>query len=249
MSKAYSPFAGSISYGFRAYPGHNGTDIRPAKRYTFGNEVQAMLPGKIVDICRSQKNMQKTRGIGKNLDYGILTGNGFVIENADTEYQIYNHVLPDSKWKIGDTVRAGDRLGVNDNSGNQTGAHLHMEYRRYTKSAGCYMPYDANYLFRLYNLKVGAPLGTTGTKNGSTPAAAKPKPPVGKKYISVQLGSRNSTVGKVQDALRKQGYTKQVSDNYFGKDQTEFNVIDFQKRTGLHPDGVAGEKTQKKLGL
>lgn len=53
---------------------------------------------------------------------------------------------------------------------------------------------------------------------------------------------------RIQAALKKQGYTKQVIDGYYG-DQTAANVRDFQKRTGLVQDGLAGPATMKRLGL
>ena len=53
---------------------------------------------------------------------------------------------------------------------------------------------------------------------------------------------------KIQQALKKQGYTRQGVDGYYG-DQTETNVRDFQRRTGLKPDGIAGSITQKRLGI
>lgn len=53
---------------------------------------------------------------------------------------------------------------------------------------------------------------------------------------------------KVQKALIKQGYTKQTVDGYYG-DQTAANVRDFQRRTGLVQDGMAGPITLKKLGI
>lgn len=53
---------------------------------------------------------------------------------------------------------------------------------------------------------------------------------------------------KVQKALRKQGYSKQTVDGYYG-DQTAANVRDFQRRTGLVQDGLAGPITLKKLGI
>lgn len=52
----------------------------------------------------------------------------------------------------------------------------------------------------------------------------------------------------VQKALRKQGYSKQGIDGYYG-DQTAANIRDFQRRVGLKQDGLAGPATLKKLGL
>jgi len=55
-------------------------------------------------------------------------------------------------------------------------------------------------------------------------------------------------VKAVQSALKKQGYTKQTVDGYDG-DQTTANTRDYQRRVGLVPDGIAGPKTRKKLGV
>src|SRR5690606_12894247 len=52
----------------------------------------------------------------------------------------------------------------------------------------------------------------------------------------------------VQQALRDEGYTKQIVDGYYG-DQTAANVRDYQRRVGLAVDGLAGPKTLKKLGV
>lgn len=243
--KACSPFHGDLSSKFRGYPGHNGTDIRPEVRYSYGNPVAAMLPGTVVDLVRHQKEGDKDNGIGRSYDIGFMTGNGVAIENADGEHQIFNHCLPVASLKIGDKVVAGQIIAHNDKSGNQTGAHIHMEYRR-KNAKGIYAPVDAQYLFDKYDIKVGDPISVT-----SKPVAVKPKPakPWVKRYVTVKLGSRNSTVGRVQKALRTKGYTQQIVDNYFGKDQTEFNVRHFQRNNGLFEDGIAAEKTQRKLGI
>ena len=241
--KAASPFHGELSSKFRGYPGHNGTDIRPAKRYSYGNSVAAMLPGIVVDVVKHQKKGDKDNGIGRSYDIGFMTGNGCIIQNADGEHQVYNHMMPNVS--IGDGILAGEIIGKNDDSGNQTGAHIHFEYRR-KNAKGIYAPVDAQYLFDKYDIEVGAPLSTV-----SKPVTAKPKPPspAVKKYFTVKLGSRNATVGRVQQALRNHGYNQQVVDNYFGKDQTEFNIRHFQRNNNLYVDGIAGEKTQRKLGL
>ncbi|MGP9034893.1 peptidoglycan-binding domain-containing protein [Glutamicibacter mysorens] len=52
----------------------------------------------------------------------------------------------------------------------------------------------------------------------------------------------------VQQALRDEGYTRQIVDGYYG-DQTAANVRDYQRRVGLTQDGLAGPKTLKKLGV
>ncbi|WP_346922894.1 peptidoglycan-binding protein [Glutamicibacter creatinolyticus] len=55
-------------------------------------------------------------------------------------------------------------------------------------------------------------------------------------------------VKAVQNALRREGYTKQGVDGYYGN-QTKANVKDYQRRVGLVQDGNAGPITRKKLGV
>lgn len=52
----------------------------------------------------------------------------------------------------------------------------------------------------------------------------------------------------VQSALKAEGYSKQGVDGYYGA-QTAANVRDFQKRTKLKVDGLAGPATLKRLGI
>lgn len=95
-----------------------------------------------------------------------------------------------------------------------------------------------------------------GTGDVAPVASVKPKPvaskpvakPAAKTYRSLKKGMAGADVGKLQQALRSKGYTKQIVDRHFG-DQTRANVLDWQKRKGLYRDGIAGKITQKSLGL
>ena len=69
-----------------------------------------------------------------------------------------------------------------------------------------------------------------------------------KKYRSLRRGSTGNDVLAVARALRSRGYTKQGDTRTYTA-QLEANVKDYQRRTGLVQDGVAGEITQKRLGL
>lgn len=53
---------------------------------------------------------------------------------------------------------------------------------------------------------------------------------------------------RIQTALRRKGYTKQIVDGHYG-DQTAYNVRHFQRHNGLKVDGLAGPKTMHALGL
>ena len=63
-----------------------------------------------------------------------------------------------------------------------------------------------------------------------------------------KIGSRSDEVKKIQTALRDKGYFTSNIDGIFGT-LTKNAVIAFQKDNGLTPDGIAGEKTLKALGI
>ena len=63
-----------------------------------------------------------------------------------------------------------------------------------------------------------------------------------------KIGSRSEEVRAVQQALKEKGYYNYTVDGIFGT-RTRSAVVSFQKDNGLDPDGIAGEKTLKALGV
>ncbi len=63
-----------------------------------------------------------------------------------------------------------------------------------------------------------------------------------------KIGSRSDEVTAVQQALKEKGYYDYTVDGIFGT-RTRAAVISFQRDNGLQPDGIAGEKTLKALGV
>ncbi len=63
-----------------------------------------------------------------------------------------------------------------------------------------------------------------------------------------KMGSRSREVERVQSALKNRGYYTYTVDGIFGT-RTRSAVINFQRDHGLSPDGIAGEKTLKALGV
>lgn len=61
-------------------------------------------------------------------------------------------------------------------------------------------------------------------------------------------GSRGTEVKKIQTKLRDLGYYRGNVDSVFG-DQTRNALVRFQRAKGLTPDGVAGTKTLRALGV
>ena len=63
-----------------------------------------------------------------------------------------------------------------------------------------------------------------------------------------KVGSRSEEVRAVQESLKNKGYYDYTVDGIFGT-RTRAAVINFQRDNGLNPDGIAGEKTLKALGV
>ena len=169
------------------------------------------------------------------LDHGTLTDK----YGADRTLTNYGHM---SRIDVapGERVTAGQVIGRTGKTGNATGVHAHIGVR--------------------FNGKYSDParwLKNKGVVPGQTAplkAAAKPKPvpaaPKGKTYrnLSKRNKSRGADVRAVSAALRRQGYKWQKDTSTFTA-QLDVNVRDFQRRTGLWEDGVAGKITQQRLGL
>ena len=168
------------------------------------------------------------------IDHGLLTGNG----SSDYTLTNYGHL---SKILVapGERVQAGQLIGYMGATGNVTGVHLHAGVRFKKKGTKKYKWAS----FHKWMKSKGITPGETAPREPSSSSK-----PTGKTYRSLRNGSRGDDVGRVQRELRSEGYTKQIVDNWYG-DQTEANVRDFQRRTGLVQDGIAGPITQKRLGI
>lgn len=209
---------------------HAGMDIAAL----VGTDVYAAFGG-VVESVRTDSYPGDPR-----LWKGAKSGNHVLIRNSDNARQYYGH-LSKVSVREGDTIVAGQLIGEVGATGMVTGPHVHFE----TWSNGnMNSHFNPRILFMRYSLKPGSKPATGDVKPVGKVDKSKPKP----KYTTVRKGSRNSTVGRVQQALRAQGYTKQIVDRWYGA-QTVANVKDFQRRTGLVQDGVAGPITQKRLGL
>ncbi len=103
------PFEGPLTshFGWRWGRNHNGTDID----LNVWDPVVAAFPG-VVRVSRAYKG------------YGRVV----VIRHYNGLETLYAH-LHRLKLKPGDTVEAGDVIGLGGNSGNSTGSHLHFEVR------------------------------------------------------------------------------------------------------------------------
>lgn len=112
--------------GTNTYDGHHGTDIAiwPYSLYKMDNnqiEVVAAAAGTIV---------QKSDGnFDRNCSSNSLTANSIIIQHADGSHALYWHMKNGSVTAktVGQTVAAGEKIGVVGSSGSSSGPHLHFE--------------------------------------------------------------------------------------------------------------------------
>ena len=121
MTTAFVPTASrriSAPYGIRTYRMHRGVDMGLC--HGEDRSIVAAFTGVVTKV----RNQGRRKGYGK---YVILDhGNGLTT--------LYAHL---ASWQVhvGDTLQAGDTIGVGGNTGRSFGAHLHFE-----------MKYHGNYI-------------------------------------------------------------------------------------------------------
>lgn len=272
MSTMVSPFDGRLAQNHGdsgGYRGHKGMDIAPPKPGQTGMPVYAAFAGTVRKIHRTAKNGGKTSTWAPG-----RTGNGGLISNPDGEGNGYNHMKPVAGLSVGDKVEAGDLLGYNDKSGNQTSPHLHLEFWADWRNPNS--DYDPQLAFRKFGIKPGSAPSTTATVK---PQASKPKPkPKPTDYanlvadgdfgrVSVRaLQIRMTVIGKysraidgqagkhtwiaVQEWLKDLGYYKGVADGVFGSMSIRA-LQNFLQDKGHYPaskflvDGKFGKETKR----
>ncbi len=132
-----------FSCGTNTYDGHRGTDIAifPYGFYKMDNnqvEVIAAAAGTI--IARSDGNFDR------NCASNNLTANYIIIQHADGSQALYWHMKKNSVTSkiVGQTVVAGEYLGVVGSSGSSSGPHLHFEVWSGATNATRQDPYSGN---------------------------------------------------------------------------------------------------------
>lgn len=91
-------------------------------------DVLSVAAGKIETIAFQQKPLT----VGDPRSGLKIKGWGYyvVVSHNDGSNALFAHLKKDSAahLKVGDAVKAGDKIGVSDTSGGATGPHLHFEY-------------------------------------------------------------------------------------------------------------------------
>lgn len=239
VSHMVSPFKGRVTAEWRGYTNHAGIDIAPPKPGQTGLPVYAAFAGTIKAINRTAKPGNRTSTWAP-----YRTGRGMLIANPDGEGNGYNHITPLASLQVGDKVKAGDLIGHNDTSGNQTGPHLHFEmWANWRDPSSDYNP-------RLAFNKFGVAPGSAPDIDVK-PGASKPKPapkpkPTAKPSKVKNAHLTNEEAERVQRALKSMGYYKgDIDGKPYGL--TEDAIKHYQQAQlfgGLVADGVWGTKTQ-----
>lgn len=122
--------ARDFSCGPRTYEGHQGTDIALPDRAAMetGVAVLAAADGTVLRVRDGIEDREPPReDIEKMLKENRACGNGAVVDHGGGWQTIYCHMKKDSlSVKPGETVRAGDRLGLIGQSGAAEMPHVHF---------------------------------------------------------------------------------------------------------------------------
>ncbi len=122
----HAPGVGATDYscGTFTYDGHAGTDIglRSFEEQAIGVPVFSALPGTVVFAHDGEPDM--------NTCLCGQVSNLVIIDHGDGRYGEYWHLKNGSVAVIvGQTVSAGEQIGLAASSGNSAGPHLHFETR------------------------------------------------------------------------------------------------------------------------
>jgi LysM repeat protein len=124
LSQFLVPVKGQVisKYGWRRGRMHTGTDLK----LSLGDTVYAAYSGEVFRACRY---------------YGY--GNLVIVKHPHALETYYGHL---SKFlvKAGDTIRAGQALGLGGRTGRATGTHLHFEVRENRVAYNPELVYDFN---------------------------------------------------------------------------------------------------------
>lgn len=128
--------------GARSYDGHDGTDFRVPSMAAVraGVAVLAAADGVVAGVRDGMKDVS-IRETGKEAVKDRECGNGLVLRHADGWETQYCHLAQGSvAVRRGQTVRAGERLGLVGLSGLTEFPHLHLTVRHNGKAIDPFAP-------------------------------------------------------------------------------------------------------------
>jgi hypothetical protein len=107
--------------------GHSGDGSQLDQYPYYGTELLAVRAGKVVEVVTDQPDqIPNQEPVGITIENAA--GNHVILDLGDDQYALYAHLKPYSATvQVGDTVQAGQKLGLLGNSGSSTGPHLHFQ--------------------------------------------------------------------------------------------------------------------------
>lgn len=103
---------------------YKGDATKNESYFAFGKPILAAAAGKVVKIVN---DIHDNSPVG-TMNTKQIAGNHVIIDHGNGEFSYYAHLQKGSiTVKVGDEVKAGDKLGKCGNSGNSSEAHLHFE--------------------------------------------------------------------------------------------------------------------------
>ncbi len=96
--------------------------------FAYGKEVRAVADGKVVAVIDGiPENTPQSETMAVLITLTTIAGNYVMIDMGGGVYAFYAHLQPGSPAvKLGDAVKAGDKIGLLGNSGNSSEPHLHF---------------------------------------------------------------------------------------------------------------------------
>lgn len=212
-----NPTLGTLTSGYKtaSRPGHTGWDIANSQ----GTPVYAAAAGTVRDIRTNSYPGDTTSG-----PLPGRTGNSVHLNHGDNYFSYYGHLYR-VLVSVGQTISAGQLVGLMGTTGNSTGPHLHFEIHLPRLTTLDPRVFLAN---RGIALGSTAPLGSTG-------------------YPGVSQGASGWVPTVIQYLVRARGISV-VVDGVYGP-VTASAVKSFQSSRGLYADGYVGPITWTALIL
>jgi len=170
--------------GTRTYDGHRGIDMSLGVfswRTMDGGEVEvvAAAAGTIVDKVNGQYDRQ--------CNWTSAPANYVILRQADGLFAMYWHLKNNSVTakSIGQTVEAGEYLGLVGSSGNSNGPHLHFELREVqgngstkveTYAGTCSVPASTVSLWKHQHEAIDSEITRVATHAAAPPSITYPNP-------------------------------------------------------------------------
>jgi murein DD-endopeptidase MepM/ murein hydrolase activator NlpD len=116
----------------------------------WGTDVKAIAAGKIEAVVFSEKDNKEFKIEELKSNPMVLFGNYVVIKHSEGIYSLYGHLMENSSRhiKIGDTIKAGEKLGAIGVSGSSFIPHLHLQVQNGLEHGAEGLPsYFSNFYF------------------------------------------------------------------------------------------------------